>query len=113
MNKVVSILMVICFVSTAFAKDVIPLMQNDPAPYSGLLVDETKFSKYLKLEINLKSVKEQLEIQKHLNISIENLYIKRMEEMAQTKWYQSAEFNRWLGFFGGLIVAGAVVYLAR
>jgi hypothetical protein len=90
--------------------DMVPIMQGESAPFTGMLVMESRFIDYIKLQMRVDELEQRLEIQKRLTVNIENLYASRLQETAQQEWYQTPEFNRWLGFGIGVLVTGLAVY---
>ena len=90
---------------------VVPLAKDTPAPFTGLLVPEARFTELLEKEIQADGLAGKLKIQEKLTVDLENIYTKRMGEMAKPlAWYETPEFNRWLGFFIGVGVTAGVVY---
>lgn len=96
--------------SAPVTPDMIPIMIGEPAPFAGMLVMESKLIDYIKLEIRVVELEGNLRIQKRLTTNLENLYSERLKVAAKEEWYQTPEFNRWLGFAIGVLVTGLAVY---
>ena len=90
--------------------DCVPLLKDSPAPFSGVLVPEGRFVAFLEAEQKLAEVKGELEIEKKAGRVLESMYVGKLElAVKPLSWYQTPEFNRWLGFGLGVVVtAGAV-----
>lgn len=90
---------------------VVPVLKDAPAPYTGLLVPEGRFTKLLEAEIAAKTLTGELEIQKNLTESLERVYTEKlMEAVKPLKWYETPRFNRWLGFGIGALVTGLAIW---
>jgi hypothetical protein len=88
-----------------------PVVKGQPAPFTGLLVPEARFVEMVNAEITVDELKGKLEIQVNLTHNLEEMYTRRMEEMASPpKWYQTGEFNFWVGFTTGVVVSGMAIY---
>lgn len=93
------------------AQEVAPLMKGQPAPFSGLLVTEGRFTSLLEMEIEASDLAGQLEIQKRLTSNLEVLYTRKLEAaVEEPAWYEKPSFNRWLGFGIGVAVTVLAVY---
>ena len=96
--------------SVPVTPDMIPIMTGEPAPFTGMLVVESRFINYVKLEIRVVELEGNLRIQKRLTTNLENLYSERLKVAAKEEWYQTPEFNRWLGFAIGVLVVCVTVW---
>lgn len=93
------------------SKLVKPILKDQKAPFSGILVPETRFVELMEAELAVDDVKGKLLIQTNLTTNLEGIYVRRMEEMAKPPlWYQTGEFNFWLGFALGVVITGAATY---
>lgn len=91
--------------------DIVPVLKLKPAPFTGLLVPEGRFTKLLEAELKLDTTEQKLQAQIRFTDSLENMYKKKLEEAAQgPEWYEEPSFNRWLGFTIGVVVTGLVVW---
>lgn len=105
-----SLAILVCTVP-AFGDEVVVLKQGETAPFAGLLVKEDRFERFLEAELKVEELKGRLEIQERLGLKIESIYSARLEEAVKPiPWYQSADFNRWLGFFIGVAATGLVIW---
>lgn len=87
--------------------DVIPLLKGNPAPHSGLLVLEGRFTLMLKAEQRVKTVDGELEIERKLRDDLEALYTRKLEEATKPDpWYKSG----WIYFGLGVLVTVGAIY---
>lgn len=87
------------------------LMKDQPAPFSGILVKEDRFSEYLTLELQIESLLGKLEIQENLVSNIERVYSIKLEAATRPeRWYESANFHMIVGFIVGVGVTVAIFY---
>ena len=95
----------------ALAQDVVPVKEGDPAPFSGLLVKEARFTKMLEAELSVEELSGKLKIQEGLTSKLELIYSTKLEEAVKPlPWYQGPEFNKWLGFFLGVAVTSLAIW---
>ncbi len=88
-----------------------PILKDQLAPFTGLLVPEARFVEMVEAELAVDDLKGKLKIQTNLTTNLESIYVKRMEEMAKPpKWYQTGEFQFWLGFTLGFVATVAATY---
>ena len=104
------ILVFLLFASQVLANTVVPIQENEPAPFTGLLVPECQFAKLLEAQLAAEDFKGKLEVQKNLTADLELIYAKRLEVAMSPKWYESPLFNRWLGFGIGVVVTGFAIW---
>ena len=96
---------------TADEPDIVPVLKLKPAPFTGLLVPEKRFTQLLEAELKLDSTEQKLAAQVRFTDSLETMYKKKLEEAAAgPAWYETPSFNRWLGFTIGIVVTGLVVW---
>jgi len=87
--------------------DVTPLLKGKPAPHSGLLVLEGRFTRMLKAEQRVKTVDGTLEIERKLRADLEALYTRKLEEATKPEpWYKSG----WIYFGLGVLVTVGAIY---
>jgi len=92
-------------------KLVTPVLEGKPAPFTGLLVPEGKFNQLMESKLANDDLKGKLQIQTNLTQNLEDIYLKRLDEATKPpKWYQTGEFNFWLGFALGVVATGAAIY---
>lgn len=85
--------------------------KDNPAPFTGLLVPELRFTKLLEAEITAEKLAGELKIQKDLTDNLEQVYNEKLREAVKPlKWYETPAFNRWLGFGIGIVVTGLAVW---
>lgn len=84
--------------------DVLPLDVGDPAPHAGLLVDEARFTRFLRLDIDLKEAK--------LEIEARDRALKRIEDqLAQAKeksWWGRNRY--WVGVTTGIAATVLLIW---
>jgi hypothetical protein len=91
----------------AVTADVTPLLKGKPAPHSGLLVLEGRFTKMLEAELTAKSIGGTLEIERKLRDDLESLYTRKLEEATKPEpWYKSG----WIYFGLGVLVTVGALY---
>jgi len=102
---------------------ILVLMEKSPAPFSGILVSEDVFTEYLQLEVKLererlrnKMLTEELEqTQTALLLQLRECQHERDElatTLANPRWIDRPETNRWIGLGVGVIVTAGAVKLA-
>ena len=92
--------------------DVVPMAQGQPAPWSGLLVREGRFSAMLKLQLDVEELRVKLQVRERLFDSsvkaLQDQLAKAQADLNQRAqpepWYKS----RWLVWCVGLVVGMAV-----
>jgi hypothetical protein len=88
---------------------VVPLLREETAPFSGLLVPEERFRELMVKESMADAFQEKLEVERKAYDALEKAYFEALSEANKPKpWYQSPEINRWLGFGAGVMVAALV-----
>lgn len=91
--------------------DVVVLMKGDPAPFSGILVPELRFKKYVRAELKVVDLEFRLQSQITFSTNMESMYLKRLEEATRPRpWYERPSFNRWLGWGLGVVTTGLIVW---
>lgn len=105
------IVLIAMLASPAIAQDHVPVLENKPAPFTGMLVKEQKFIEYLKLELKVEELEGRLEIQENLVQNVEQVYSKKLETATRPeRWYESSGFYVVFGFLLGFGVTVAVFY---
>jgi hypothetical protein len=88
---------------------VVPLLREEAAPFSGLLVPEGRFRELMIKESMTDAFQEKLEVERKAYDDLERVYFQFLSEANKPRpWYQSPEINRWLGFGAGVMVAALV-----
>jgi len=101
--KAIAVLLILALVSPAVAQDHAGIVKDQPAPFSGVLVSEDKFTEYLTLELRVEELEGRLEIQENLVQNVEQVYSKKLEVATRPeKWYETPGFNRAVGFLIGV-----------
>jgi hypothetical protein len=111
--KVLALTVVISLsmVGQAWADDVTPQKAGEPAPFTGLLVPEARFTELLEAEIELVKLKKQQKIDEKYMLNLEDMYKKQLTEATKPpKWYETPSANRWFGFTIGIVVTALAVY---
>lgn len=97
--------------SVQSGEKVVMVEKDNPAPFTGLLVPELRFTKLLEAEITAEKLAGELKIQKDLTDNLEQVYNEKLREAVKPlKWYETPAFNRWLGFGIGIVVTGLAVW---
>jgi hypothetical protein len=87
--------------------DVTFLKKGKPAPHTGLLVLEGRFTRMLKAEGRVAALEGEVQIERNLRDSIETLYRGKLEEAVKPPpWYES----KWVYFTLGVVVTAAAIY---
>lgn len=89
---------------------VVPVQQDAPAPFAGLLVPEERFVKLLEAERRAQELEVRLKVADETSAAIEQVYQSKLRDAAAVAWYDSPSFNRWLGIIVGGAVAGMTVW---
>jgi len=108
-----TIIILVCVLVTGpvMGQGVVPVEEGKAAPFTGLLVPEAKFTKMLEADLVVEDLKGQLKIQQGLTVKLEQVYSARLEEAVKpVAFYQTPEFNRWVGFFLGVAVTGLAIW---
>jgi hypothetical protein len=102
--------------------EVAPLMKGEPAPWNGLIVREGRFSKMLRLQVDLDEMSYKLQVREKLYQDMTNIY-KGALDKAQAElnkrvkpepWYKSHWLLFCIGVFVGMgATIGAVVGAAQ
>lgn len=109
--KAIAFLLIFALISPAVAQDHAGVLKDQPAPFSGVVVSEQKFSEYLDLELKVEELEGRLEIQENLVQNVEQVYSKKLETATRPeRWYESSGFNAVLGFLVGVGVTVAIFY---
>lgn len=109
--KAVAVLLIFALVSPAVAQDHAGVLKDQPAPFSGVVVSEQKFTEYLTLELKVEELEGRLEIQENLVQNVEQVYSKKLETATRPeRWYEGAGFNLVLGFLIGFGVTVGIFY---
>lgn len=113
--KATSILVVVCFTllcsNVRADNKVVPVMEGEKAPFSGLLVPEDRFIQLMGMEIELVALKAKYEAQIRFSVNLEEMYKKQLEfALRPIPWYQTPSVNRWLGWILGVAMTLAAVY---
>lgn len=90
--------------------EVMPVKQNDRAPFTGVLVPEGRFIELLEGERLSRELEVRLEAAEHTSAAIEAVYRRKLEGAGVVPWYDSPSLNRWLGIVLGGAVAGVAVW---
>lgn len=94
--------------------DIVVLKAGDPAPFTGVLVPEVRFTRYLELDMKVQDLEGRLKIQMKLGGDLDLYYTKQMAKLAEPPaWYQGTELNRWVGFFIGVGVTALALWGAH
>jgi len=92
-------------------EQVVPVDKNKTAPFTGLLVQENRFTELLGAEIDAKQLAGELQIQKNLTTNLEAVYNEKLREAVKpVPWYERPSFNRWLGFGIGVVVTFLAIW---
>jgi len=118
MKLIAMILIALLLSAPIFAQDLAtppqdnaPILKKQPAPFSGILVPESRFTEYLDLELQIEELEARLRIQENLVLEVEKVYTTKLEAATRPeKWYATSEFNRLLGFIVGVGVTVAVFF---
>ena len=90
---------------------VVPLEQEAPAPFTGLLVPEKRFTELLRAETRAQELEGQLLIQEKMAQALEAMYLDKLKQAtAPVPWYKTPSFNRWLGFGLGMVCTGLATW---
>lgn len=109
--KVIALLLVFALASQVAAQDHAAMLEDQPAPFSGMLVREGRFIEYLQLQFKVAEMEGRLNVQKNLVLEIERIYTEKLEQATRpTRWYESPGTNRIFGFLLGVTVAVAVFF---
>ncbi len=109
--KAIAFLLVFALVSPAIAQDHAGVLKDQPAPFSGVVVKEGRFTEYLTLELKVEELEGRLEIQQNLVLNVEQVYSKKLEMATRPeKWYESSGFSLVMGFLVGVSVTVAIFY---
>ncbi len=93
------------------ALDVVPVKKGAPAPFLGMLLPKRRFIQLLEAENEVVELRAKLAAAMRTGELVEKALMLRLEQAtAPLPWYDSATFNRWLGFVLGVVVTGAVVW---
>jgi len=91
--------------------DVVPVLKDKPAPFTGLLVPEARFTQLLEAEIKLSEAEARLKAEQRFSVSLEDMYKSKLAEATKPlAWYESASFHHWLGFTIGAAIATLAIY---
>jgi len=102
---------------------ILAIMEGTPAPFSGILVSEDVFTEYLQLEVELERerlrnemlTQELEQTQTALLLQLRECQRERDElaaTLANPRWIDRPETNRWIGLGMGIIVTAGAVKLA-
>lgn len=109
--KATALLLVFALASQVAAQDHAAMLEDQPAPFSGVLVREARFAEYLQLQLRMEELEGRLEIQKNLVMEIEQIYSEKLETATRpARWYESPGTNQVFGFLLGVTVAVAVFF---
>jgi hypothetical protein len=87
------------------------IKKDDPAPFTGLVVKEKRFTELVEAELTATDLRVKLDIQERTSKGIEEVFERRLRQATEPPpWYKTNEFNFWVGFTLGIVVAGAAVY---
>lgn len=89
---------------------VVPLQQDKPAPFAGLLVPEARFVELLEAEQARRELEVKLKAAEQTSVAIEQVYQAKLRDAVAVPWYDSPSFNRWLGIFVGGAITGMAVW---
>jgi len=107
----VAIVLVLALVSPAWPADVVPVKKDAPAPFTGLLVPEERFTELLRAELQVQELKGKLSIQEKTTQALDTMYLRHLERATEpVPWYEKPSFNRWLGFGLGVVCTGLAVW---
>jgi len=91
--------------------DVVPVLKDKPAPFSGLLVPEARFTQLIAAEIRVNELEARLKSEQRFSISLEDMYKSKLAEATKPlAWYETASFHHWLGFTIGAALATVAIY---
>lgn len=120
MKRLISALILFALLSpiVAEAEDkngnkVVSLLKDQPAPFSGLLVPEVRFKKYLELEMENEDLRYQLRLKDKLLTTQEAIYTEQLQQAqkkAEGHIWERPEFNRWLGFGLGVAITAFAIW---
>ena len=109
--RVFAYLFVLLFSISSLAGEVTVLEEGKPAPYTGLLVKENRFTELVEAEIEVQELTAMLKAQRQLSSTLEHFYLDKLDEAYKPlKWYQTKEFHRWTGFVLGVAVTTAAIW---
>lgn len=85
--------------------------QGEPAPFMGLLVSETEYTRLIGDRLELQELRAKLRACQQEGTALEKMYLSKLEVAAKpVAWYGTASFNRWFGFTLGVATAGLAVW---
>lgn len=85
---------------------VIPLVEGKEAPFTGLLVPESRFVELLKAENEVQELRAKLAVANRTSRLVEKVYMLRLKQaITPVPWYGDPTLNRWLGFGFGIAAA--------
>jgi hypothetical protein len=112
-----AVLTLVAFFSTtlganiALADDITPIKKDDPAPFTGLLVPEARYTKFLDAELEAEDLRGKIVIERKEHAAVENILQSSLEKATKPPpWYKTTEFNFWVGFVLGMAATAGAVY---
>ncbi len=97
--------------SPAVGAEVHPMIAGDSAPVSGLLIEEARYTKFLKAEQGVKELGQRLAFQVKYCEASEGFYKAEIKRVTQpVRWYQDSAFNRCVGFGLGIVATSLAVW---
>ena len=109
--RAVTIVVLLALALPAWPAQVVPLEQKAPAPFTGLLVPEKRFTELLRAETRVQELEGQLSIQEKTAQALEAMYLDKLKQAtAPVLWYEKPSFNRWLGFGLGMVCTGLATW---
>jgi hypothetical protein len=88
-------------------RPVVPVLAGDPAPHDGLLVDDVRMARYLRLETDLTEARGLEAACRKAISDVEHQLAQERERQIQRGWWERNDF--WIG--AGLGVAATVAFV--
>jgi hypothetical protein len=90
---------------------IVPLMEGKCALFTGLLVPEKRYTRFLESELQVKDLRGRLDIEAKKHDALETMYQDKLKEASKPPpWYDEPSFNRWLGFGIGVAVTALAIW---
>jgi len=90
---------------------VTPIKEGATAPFTGLLVPESRLAELLRAELRVELLRGKLSIQEQTAQALEAMYLGKLEQATEpVPWYRTESFNRWFGFGLGVAFTGLAIY---
>ena len=88
-----------------------PLMKGQCATFTGLLVPEKRYTKFLDAELRAADLRGKLEIEAKKHDALETMYQDKLKQASEPlPWYKEPSFNRWLGLGIGVVITSLAIW---